>query len=131
VLLGDTPEQANCAATADGRPLTREFSRERMARMICADGTSFDMENALVAARHVRDKQAKILALAFEKAVAELPSGVHRAVTSGAGEFLATYLCRQVLPNTEQISLTGQLGPSVSQCAPAHALAVLAGQTVK
>ena len=37
VILGDLPEQPTDTSTADGRPLTKEFARERLARMICAD----------------------------------------------------------------------------------------------
>ena len=37
VMLGEIAEQPEATWTADGRPLTRDFARERLARMICAD----------------------------------------------------------------------------------------------
>ena len=50
-------------------------------------------------------------------------------VISGAGEFLARELIRRVYPDATVVSLAEKLGPTVSACAPAHALAVLAAET--
>jgi uncharacterized hydantoinase/oxoprolinase family protein len=49
------------------------------------------------------------------------------AITSGAGEFLATEVVKTRNVN-RIVSLTETLGPTVSACAPAYALAVLASE---
>ena len=47
-----------------------------------------------------------------------------REIVSGSGEFLA----RQAVGSSHYISLNDQLGPEVSACAPAYAVAVLAAE---
>jgi hypothetical protein len=52
-------------------------------------------------------------------------------VVSGSGEFLAKACADKVLPSAPVVSLGEVLGPAVSVAAPAHALAVLAGEAEK
>ena len=47
LTLGDLPEEADDTSTADGRPATRAFARDRLARMVCADRETFFEEDAL------------------------------------------------------------------------------------
>jgi uncharacterized hydantoinase/oxoprolinase family protein len=51
---------------------------------------------------------------------------VEAVVLSGRGEFLARRLIERLRLKCPVISLSTELGPSISRCAPAHALAVLA-----
>ncbi len=117
LVLGDLPEEPDNLQTADGRPATREFARERLARMICADRDMFDECDALAAARAVREAQVQRIARGLHSPTA--------AVISGQGEFLARRVLEQVGFGGQVVSLGEQLGPRVSQAAPAHALAVL------
>jgi probable H4MPT-linked C1 transfer pathway protein len=126
VLTGDLPEQPHSTATADGRPLTKEFARERLARMICADRTTFSDEDAQVAASHVRDAHTEQLGHAARRAAAKLPHAPQSLVVSGSGEFLATKVGQAAWPNSKICRLSQLVGPGASQCGPAHALAVLA-----
>ena len=128
VMLGDLPEDPDERATADGRPATREFARERLARVICADATMFSMEGALEVARQVARAQGQLIQAAMARVVARLPEPPQTMIVSGQGEFLAPAIRLDDVgfpQATELISLRAKLGDVVSRCAPAHALAVL------
>ncbi|MBL8827476.1 MAG: hypothetical protein JNM18_10910 [Planctomycetaceae bacterium] len=126
LTLGLLPEQAEATHTADGRPATREFAHDRLARAICADRTLFTPADALAAARVVMQTQLDDLAGALREVVARLPGRVETVVVSGQGEFLAHALVDRELSGVTIISLSRRLGPEVSEVAPAHALAILA-----
>jgi probable H4MPT-linked C1 transfer pathway protein len=126
VVLGELPERPMDTGTADGRPLTRLYARERLARMICADGTTFDDRDARYAAEAIRALQLAQLRNAVDEAVLGMPVPLECFVVSGAGEFLAVQLAVETQARGRVISLTSQLGAIASVCAPAHALAVLA-----
>jgi uncharacterized hydantoinase/oxoprolinase family protein len=52
-------------------------------------------------------------------------------ILSGAGEFLARRVVIQMNLAVQRISLAEALGPALSQCAPAHAVAVLAREELE
>jgi probable H4MPT-linked C1 transfer pathway protein len=126
VVLGDLPEQPDATSTADGRPVTVDFARQRLARMICADPASFTFDDALQAAESVRQAQLTQLREAVDQVLNRQPIRPEYVVTSGAGEFLARLVLAQLSLACRTISLAHELGQSVSICAPAHAVAVLA-----
>ncbi|MEQ8848418.1 hydantoinase/oxoprolinase family protein [Botrimarina sp.] len=120
VLLGEAPEDPSTDRTADGRPLTRAFARERLARVVCADGSSFTDADARHAAAAVAEAQERALceALALRPRRGTL-------VVSGAGEFLALRAAaRGWGQGVRRISHT--LGEPASRCFPAYAAAALA-----
>jgi probable H4MPT-linked C1 transfer pathway protein len=125
VLVGDLPEQPDALGTADGRPLTKEFARERMARMVCADATTFSNDDAQRAAQWVRQTQIAQLRAAIATVISTMPRPPEVWVTSGSGEFLA----RQLEGTTRIVSLGAELGPDVSSAAAAHSVARLAAET--
>jgi probable H4MPT-linked C1 transfer pathway protein len=125
-LLGDLPQDALNRDTADGRPRTREAAHARLARMICADTDSFLLADAEAAARAVRDAQLDQLEAAIKAVAARLPTPPQTLLVSGQGEFLLRQLVSRLGWNCRLVSLSAELGPEVSRCAPAHALAVLA-----
>lgn len=126
VILGDMEEQSDSTSTADGRPLTREFAHERLARMICADATVFNDHDARLAAERIRESQMDQISRAVQQVATSMGCEPESIVTSGAGVFLAAGLCRQTWPAARLVSLAKQVGHEASQNAPAHALAVLA-----
>jgi uncharacterized hydantoinase/oxoprolinase family protein len=126
VTLGDIPEQPDCTSTADGRPRTREFSRERLARTICADRTVFSMVDAVQAAAAIRDAQLALLYDALERVITNLRCVPATFILGGAGEFLARLLVRELVPPARILSLAEEIGGTASECAPAHAVARLA-----
>jgi len=51
-------------------------------------------------------------------------------VLSGQGEFLGRHVMDRVRASADVVSLAEKLGPEISRCAPAHALAVLYRESV-
>jgi probable H4MPT-linked C1 transfer pathway protein len=129
-LLGDLVDCSSVAWTADGRSLTPPFARERLARMVCADATTFSDVDARQAAEFVRDVQLEQLHGAAMQVTTSAANPFECFVVSGVGEFLARRLVRELWPAGRIISLSDRLGREVSECAPAHALAVLAREAV-
>ena len=98
VILGEISESPNATWTADGRPLTREFSRERLARMICADRLQFDERDAREAAEQIRESQLQRLRSSLERVRTRQTQPFEYVVMCGAGEFLARELVNQAMP---------------------------------
>jgi (4-(4-[2-(gamma-L-glutamylamino)ethyl]phenoxymethyl)furan-2-yl)methanamine synthase len=126
LMLGDLPEEPESCDTADSRPRTWPHALARLARMVCADSDSFTAEDARQAAAVVREAQLKLLQSAVEKVVTRFGAPPRIVITSGHGEFLLRHLLDRLPRRPDVLSLTAELGPAVSRCAPAHALAVLA-----
>lgn len=126
LMLGELPEEPENSDTADGRPRTWPHALARLARMVCADADSFTAEDARQAAATVREAQLELLQAAVEKVVTRMGAPPKTVITSGHGEFLLRYLLARLPWQADVLSLTEELGPAVSRCAPAHALAVLA-----
>jgi probable H4MPT-linked C1 transfer pathway protein len=129
VILGQLPERGDFTGTADARPLTKQFSHARLARMVCADSSTFTLSDAELAAAHVRDAQFSQLRSALQQVISQMRFPPSICVLSGAGEFLATVLAKSALPTGPIISLADNLGLAVSVAGPAHALAVLVNET--
>jgi probable H4MPT-linked C1 transfer pathway protein len=129
IMLGDLLEDVDNHETADGRSRTRAACRARLARMICADTTTFSEDDALRAAEAIRTAQLTHLAAAANRVAARMAEPPTTLIFSGHGEFLAKALQSHLTLGPcppEVLSLNTVLGPHVSRCAPAHALAVLA-----
>ncbi len=128
--LGWVPEEPLSTHTADGRPATKEFARDRLARIICADREMFNDDDADRAAAHIWECQQIMLEAAMMRVIqrsAELPATY---ILSGQGEFLGRRMVQHLLKTTQatSLSLNDRLGPMLSRCAPAHALACLASK---
>ncbi len=126
LALGDLPEEPENRQTADGRPATRALAIDRLARMICADRTLFTERDAERAAAAISAAQLAKLGIAVRQAIGRAPP--ETVILGGQGEFLARRLVQKLGWQAEIISLAERLGPQVSACAPAHAVAVLAGE---
>jgi probable H4MPT-linked C1 transfer pathway protein len=126
LLLGDLPEDDNDRQTANRRSATRAAARDRLARMICADREIFDDDDAATAAAAVARGQLAKLGIAARGVLRGLPEPATTVVISGQGEFVARRLCERLQLAATIVSLAQELGTTVSQAAPAHALAVVA-----
>jgi probable H4MPT-linked C1 transfer pathway protein len=126
VILDCIPEQMDATATADGRPLSKEFARARLARMICTDSSSFTEADARQAAEHIQDAQLAELTRALRQVVANMGRSPRSVVISGSGEFLAERLTERVELAANVTSIGRHLSPSVAVSAAAHAIAALA-----
>jgi probable H4MPT-linked C1 transfer pathway protein len=76
--------------TADGRPATREFAGERLARVVCADREMLDERAITAIADSLWDAQVDRIGRAIARIVRRHPS-LERgtAVVTGLGDFLA------------------------------------------
>ena len=80
----------------------------------------------MAAAEEIRTAQCVGLSRPFIQVLGRMAVKPRKVVLSGQGEFLARRLMEKLRIGAELISLSAELGPAVSRCAPAHALAVLA-----
>jgi probable H4MPT-linked C1 transfer pathway protein len=129
LLLGLISEDLQTSDTADGRAWTMTAAHARMARMICADATMYTIEDARLAAEAVCQAQVRQIAVAIDGVVSQMNRKPETVVLSGHGEFLARFALEKANISAkapEVLSLNKALGPHVSRCAPAHALAILA-----
>ncbi len=131
LTLGDLPEEPNRKDTADRRPATKAAAHARLARAICADREIFSESDALAIAEALAQAQLRKIAAIAVQLIARLQQPPHTVVISGGGEFLARRVLDELKLRSAVISLTRELGPELSQCAAAHALAVLAREGSK
>ncbi len=100
VILGQIPEDVGETDTADGRPLTIENSRSRLARMLCCDRTDLTEELLADIARQFAVVQQRQVAEAIARVHAKLTQQLHQlsrsdenqspqVIISGSGSFLA------------------------------------------
>jgi probable H4MPT-linked C1 transfer pathway protein len=152
LTLGMIREDSENRDTADGRPATREFARARLCRMLGGDAETVREEVTTSLAEEMFQRQAGQVALCVDRVadrLARMPSlapwdptdpmmtellkmneefrvGFMKSeiakVASGSGEFVAERHFDVA------ISLGERLGPGVSACAPAYAVAVLAAE---
>ncbi len=125
IVLGQAAEEPESNDTADGRPATMESCLDRLARMFGAD-----RETATV------DCIIEFAIRCFQQQRATIVRGIHRVdvtdvrtlIVSGAGEWLAREAWNTAYPGLKPqiVSLSEELGPEISACAPAYAVAVLA-----
>jgi (4-(4-[2-(gamma-L-glutamylamino)ethyl]phenoxymethyl)furan-2-yl)methanamine synthase len=123
--LSEEPESTN---TADGRPATKAAAVDRLARMICADSDSFQVEDAVAAARYLSEMQRRQIETALDEVLARMTSPPKTVVLSGQGEFLLGQILDERKMTARRVVLTEELGPVLSRCAPAHGLAVIAAE---
>ncbi|RIK82574.1 MAG: H4MPT-linked C1 transfer pathway protein [Planctomycetota bacterium] len=126
LTLGELPEEPLAAHTADGRPATKSAARDRLARAICADRESFDETDACAAAEAIVQAQTAKIGLALAQQASRMKSPPATVILSGLGEFLARRVLQRAKFSPTIVSLSEKLGPALSVCAPAHALAVIA-----
>jgi probable H4MPT-linked C1 transfer pathway protein len=126
LTLGDLPADPHDKATADGRPLTLDAARDRLARVVGADRELFTQEDAYQFSRAANDALLARLECAARRACVETP---RNAVVSGEGTFLAGRLAEQILaPGGTVVRLDEAWGPVTSSAACAYAVLVLAGE---
>jgi probable H4MPT-linked C1 transfer pathway protein len=133
VALGCTPEDPTDTDTPDNRPATRPFALARIARMTCGDADTVPAASLVSLADSIRERQTDRLTFAVRLAIGRLKEKYHQlcpqAVVTGSGAFLArAVLARCPGLRGDPVELVDTLGPQVSACAPAYAVAVLAAE---
>lgn len=127
LVLGAVADDESLRTTADGRPATRKWACERLARMIGSDRTRFSENDAIAFARQVESRQIETVGAGVNQVIATIRSPIDFVVVSGQGEFFA----RRVVNANEQLcgaqihSLAAELGPEISRAACAYTVAVL------
>lgn len=127
VLLGSAPEQPQNTDTADNRPLTREYSAARIARMIGADLEMIRHDGAIELAHAFAHRMHTRIAAAARRVASSHPP-VTRLILSGSGDHLAAVAAAQAFPDIPQIRLAAHLTPAASTAACAYALVQLAAK---
>ena len=107
--------------TPDGRPATRDFAGERLARVVCADREMLEDGDLGSIADAVRDAQVARIGAALDRQRARHPTLDH-AVVTGLGDFLAAAAARR--SGLQVVHLADTFGPAARH-APAAAVALL------
>jgi probable H4MPT-linked C1 transfer pathway protein len=119
---GDLAPADYTVPTPDGRPPTREFAGERLARVVCADRDLLDDAQVTAIASSLAESQVARIADAMSRVIDSHPSIVVACVT-GLGTFLGTAAAGRLgLPVA---LLETALGASAARVAAAAAVALL------
>src|SRR5499427_10023769 len=122
VWRGDLAPADYTVATPDGRPATRAFAGERLARVVCADREMLDDAGVSAIADAIAEAQVDRVAEGIRRVCARHAS-LGTAVVTGLGAFIAkTAACRAGL---SVASLADRLGEDAARYAPAAAVALL------
>ncbi len=108
--------------TPDGRPVSREFAAERLARVVCADREMLDESAIDSIANDVAAAQVRRTAHAIALVRARHPS-LDIAVVTGVGDFIAAEAATCVGMTVHR--LADMIGAAAARCAPAAAVALL------
>ena len=124
--LGHLSSADYSSPTPDGRPATREFAGERLARVVCADREMITESELDAIARHVDAAQIEQLCSAISR-VLECNPSIRLAVVTGLGAGLAARAARDAgLP---VLRLSDSLGEDAARAAPAAAVALLLAES--
>jgi probable H4MPT-linked C1 transfer pathway protein len=122
VWRGDLEPADYTAPTPDGRPATREFAGERLARAICADRDMLDAAGVTAIADALAAAQVTRIADAIARVRARHPA-LDTAVVTGLGDFIGRRAAQQAGLNV--VSLADVLGDAAARSAPAASVALL------
>ena len=116
VWRGDLEPADYSAPTPDRRPASREFAGERLARAICADREMVNQAGVSAIANALAAAQIDRIGAAITTVRAR-HHGLHTAVVTGLGAFIADRAARQA--GLDVVSLASALGDDAARCAPA------------
>ena len=125
-MLKEREQHVDTRETADGRPVTQNHARMRLARMFLADTEDFSTKDAIEFANQCATAQSRQVAFAIQKVSSVLGGEPEEIVLSGHGECLARRAISRLGWSSKLISLRDVLGESLARAAPAHAVAMIA-----
>ena len=114
--------------TPDGRPATREFAGERLARAVCADREMLDESQIDQIADGVAEAAVSRVATAVERVRARHPA-LETVVVTGLGDFVAARAAHRV--GLRVTRLAASLGDAAARSAPAAAVALLLERSLR
>lgn len=125
--LGRLSPEAYTCRTPDGRPPTRSYAGERLARTVCADRDMLDEADIDEIAAALATAQVRVILEALQRTLQRWPA-ITEAVVTGLGDFIAAEAA--LAAGLRVISLADQLGDA-RQVAPAVAVASLLSQNLE
>ena len=125
VWRGDLEPSDYTVASPDGRPSSREFAGERLARLVCADRDMVDEDEISAIADSLARSQVLEVAAGVGQVLAANPT-LRTAVVTGLGAFIAERAARE--HGLDVVHLAARLGAAAARCAPAAAVALLGEQ---
>ena len=96
VVTGDLEIDESDRATADGRSLTLEYSRHRLARMVCADTFEIGEDSIQRLAESARDNQQQMILEACQSIIQRSDNRIANVMISGSGRFLARRIIKSL-----------------------------------
>lgn len=129
LVLGNVDEDIDDCDTSDGQAKTRARAAYRLARTVGEDGNTLGQQDIESIAESIYDAQAKKISKAMLSVATQFKrANCERILFSGHGDFLIDDAIEYLGWNIKRTRLSDQLGPHLSRCAPAHAVAVLASE---
>jgi len=122
VWRGDLDPVDYTSPTPDGRPATRAFAGERLARVVCADREMLDDATVSAIADALAAAQVARIAAAIARVRVRHPS-IRIAVVTGLGAFLGE--AAALAAGLQVVPLAAELGDAAARCAPAVSVALL------
>ena len=113
-------------AAPDGRPATREFAGERLARVVCGDRELLDDAAIDAIAGALAEAQLATVAAAITRVRARHPT-IDTAVVTGLGDWIGAEAARRT--GLGLVRLADRLGDAAARTAPAAAVAGLFADT--
>jgi probable H4MPT-linked C1 transfer pathway protein len=127
LVLGHLEEDATDFDTSDGQAKTRSHAAFRLARTVGEDGNTLGQQDIESLAESIYDAQATKIARAMLSVATQFKrASCERILFSGHGDFLIDDAIEYLGWGIQRTRLSENLGPNLSRCAPAHAVAVLA-----
>lgn len=128
LVTGDVPESDDGAATANGRPATVEFARERLARALCCDASELSEAEIVASAEHLAAVHCRRLSNAIKRVARECGPFAN-VLVSGSGSFLVDRALdgmRELNATSTRMTLNEIFDASTATAACARAVAELA-----
>lgn len=122
VWTGELDPSDYTVQTPDGRPPTKEFAGERLARLVCADREMLDEAGISAIADSLARSLVSDIGIGIYQARMVHPS-LNTAVVTGLGAFVAARAA--VDQGLEVVHLSSQFGEAGARSAPATAVALL------
>jgi len=129
-VADEDPEDCD---TADGRPATRSAAAHRVARMVCGDAQTCSPSEVTALARRAVHNVVHSVRTGVDAVAKRSSAPPATIVLAGSGEFLLQRWHAEIFafPLARVVSLGQELGPQISACACAYALARLCGRPEK
>jgi probable H4MPT-linked C1 transfer pathway protein len=120
--LGSLAPEDYTIPTADGRPATRAYAGERLARVVCGDREMLSEADIDAIAAELATAQVARVAAAIRR-VLERHDRLKEAIVTGLGDFIASGAAARV--GLTNVRLADRLGEGAARAAPAAAVAIL------